>query len=112
MSDVLWSPRAKRDLDEIWDYIAAFNPDAADRLVERIDKRLEACARQPTTGSLAINIYSLLPTELRYFVEADYIIFYLASDESILVARMVHGRRNIPQVFRDEPLDDDYEDVI
>jgi plasmid stabilization system protein ParE len=31
-------PEVRRDLDEIWDFIAADNPEAADRLIgERVD---------------------------------------------------------------------------
>jgi plasmid stabilization system protein ParE len=36
MTGYAFHPGARDDLDEIWDYIAADNPDAADRVITEI----------------------------------------------------------------------------
>jgi toxin ParE1/3/4 len=41
---------ARRDLAEIWDYIAARNPDAADRVLDRIEVECRHLAEMPGMG--------------------------------------------------------------
>lgn len=106
MSDVFRSGAAQRDLDEIWDYIALDNPNAADRLLERIGDRCEEYAGQPEMGSLATEIDPTLSADVRWFPVGNYVVFYLPLNDDIVVVRVLHGRRDIPQVFRDKPLDD------
>jgi toxin ParE1/3/4 len=42
--------QARTDLDAIWDYIAADNPDAADALLQRIGNILRMLAENPRAG--------------------------------------------------------------
>jgi plasmid stabilization system protein ParE len=44
------SDTARADLDEIWDYIARDNIDAADRLIHAIVSRFRMLAIQPEAG--------------------------------------------------------------
>lgn len=46
MTQYAFHPDARDDLDEIWNYIAADNPDAADRVIKEI---LEAIRAVPTS---------------------------------------------------------------
>ena len=41
---------ARRDLEEIWDYIAADSPYNADRVLDEIRKRFELLGRNPYNG--------------------------------------------------------------
>ena len=43
-------PLAETDLEEIWWYIAQYNPDAADRFLEKIEERCSTLANFPQTG--------------------------------------------------------------
>ena len=47
---VLWSLRAEAQLVEIEDYIAADDPDAAQRWIERLRDRMRRAARVPRAG--------------------------------------------------------------
>lgn len=44
--------RAQADLDEIWLYIAADRPDAADRILNRFQAAFELLASEPHLGEL------------------------------------------------------------
>ena len=43
-------PEVRRDLDEIWDFIAADNPAAADRLITEIVDAIDALVPFPGVG--------------------------------------------------------------
>lgn len=57
MSGYVLSADADLDLDEIWDYIAADNIDAADRWIDRLFDAFEALGQTPRI-SLAIRFCS------------------------------------------------------
>ena len=50
MPSLIISPEAEQDLLDIWLYIAADNPDAADRLLEEIDRKCFLLAGNPLLG--------------------------------------------------------------
>jgi plasmid stabilization system protein ParE len=50
MSGFVLHPEAYADLDEIWEYIATDNLDAADRLLEEIYQTLRSIATFPPQG--------------------------------------------------------------
>jgi plasmid stabilization system protein ParE len=50
MSGFVLHPGAFKDLEEIWEFIAADNLGAADRVLEEIYEAIRACPL-PTTGS-------------------------------------------------------------
>lgn len=52
MSDFRLSPQAFRDIDEIWEFIAEDNLDAADRIRDEIFAACEKLAEMPGMGHL------------------------------------------------------------
>ena len=88
---------ARRDLDEIWEYIAADNKPAADRLISKIVSVAKLLARQSGLGTRCEE----LGLGLRRFPVRpyDYVLFYRSTDEGIRVIRVLHGRRDIPTCF-------------
>lgn len=50
MSKFVLHPEAYSDLNEIWEYIAADNLDAADRVLEEIYQAITSLVRFPGTG--------------------------------------------------------------
>ena len=61
MSKFVLHPEARADLDEIWEYIAADNLDAADRVVEEIYNAIGALARFPHQGHTRPDLSSRPP---------------------------------------------------
>jgi toxin ParE1/3/4 len=52
VAELFVSRRAEADLRSIWRYIAYDNPAAADRVVLRIDKKMQLLRRFPAIGAL------------------------------------------------------------
>ena len=51
MNQAKFSPRAERDLDEIFNHLFADNPDAANKIRETILATADLCAQHPELGS-------------------------------------------------------------
>lgn len=83
--------QAEEDLIALWLYIAEDNPEAADRLLNRIDA---ACARIADAPMLGPARPDLAP-EMRIFVVGRYLILYRQTIDGIEVVRVVHGARNL-----------------
>jgi toxin ParE1/3/4 len=99
-SGVGWSPRARKDLSEIYDFIGVQreSPDAARRLVESIRKKAEAYGRQPSMGTLHTDIDSA-QKNIRSFRVKSYLAFYRETPQGIYVLRILHGRRDYRSLF-------------
>ena len=83
--------RARLDLMEIWEYVAADDPEAADRLLDRIDA---TCARIASFPSLGRSRDDLRPG-LRYVPLGHYLILYRASESGVVIVRVLHARRDL-----------------
>jgi len=77
MSGFVLHPAAYQDLDEIWEYIAADNLDAADRLREEIYEAIQSLVPFPHVGHSRPDLTS---RPLRFQTVRDYVIAY-APDE-------------------------------
>jgi toxin ParE1/3/4 len=85
------SSRALIDLQSIVDYISDFNPNAAHRLVNRLEERWELLVTQPRSGVLRGD----LGTGLREVIVGEYLSIYRLDGDDIEIVRVLHGRRNI-----------------
>lgn len=91
----LRTAQAEEDLVEIWLYIAADNPEAADKILNQIDEKCQIIAENPSIGQLRPE----LSQDLRSFPVGSYLILYQEQAESIEIVRIVHGSRNLPDLF-------------
>lgn len=91
----LFSPLAESDLEEIGDYIARDNPARALSFVREIR---EQCAKIAATP-LAAPVRPELGERIRMFVFGNYLIFYTVESDSVRIERILHGARNIPDLF-------------
>ena len=87
---------ADGDLDGIRDYIGQHSPRAANEVLDQLVETLELLANQPELGERRED----LGQNLRAFVVRPYVIFYQPSADGIHVARIVHGARDFPAMFR------------
>lgn len=95
MSRVLFSESAKADLLEAWLFIAEASVDAADGVVDAIHQEAQTLSLQPLMGrgrpELADGLRSW-PTSTRY------ILFYVPSEDGVIVLRVLHHARDIQNV--------------
>ncbi len=94
MGRLIRTAQAEEDLIEIWMYIAADNPVAADKLVDRIDAKCQMLGDRPGLGLARPDI----APDLRYFPVGRYLILYKEIPGGIEVVRVVHGARHLPDI--------------
>ena len=89
------SQRARADLIDIWSYIADDSVTNADAFIDKLYEAIEALGRHPGSGrhrdELAPGIQS--------FPFGRYIIFYRAVTNAIEIVRVLHGARDIENIF-------------
>jgi toxin ParE1/3/4 len=98
MTEPRLSEQAEADLDDLWAYIAANNPDAADRMVDAVLDGSRTHARFPNMGQNRDE----LRTGLRSFIVSPFVVFYRAVDDTIEVLRVLHGARDIARIIEPE----------
>ena len=97
MTRYVLSREAERDLEELWDYIAADNIEAADRLIAKLFDAFECLAQNPRIGHQRqdLTAYSVL-----FWTVGNYLIIYRALRKEVQIVAVVHGARDIPTFLR------------
>jgi toxin ParE1/3/4 len=98
VAELFVSRRAEEELREIWRHIAADNPAAADRLLLRIDGKLQLLRDFPGIGTLRDDIRP----GLRMLVEGYYLLLYEhdAANDAVELVSVIDGRRDLSTVFQ------------
>jgi toxin ParE1/3/4 len=91
MNRISFSELAESDIDDIWIGIALENQEAADRVIDGLDKVLVKLLAFPSMGRAADH----LRAGARAFVYRDYVIVYRPTVYGIAVLRLVHGARSL-----------------
>jgi len=91
MSGFVLHPEAYTDLDDIWEYIAADNLDAADRVREEIYETIRSLVAFPRQGHSRPDLTS---RPLRFHSLRDYVIAYAADEKPLAVIAVLHGHRS------------------
>jgi len=95
MPEITVSKRARQDLIDIWRYIAADNPGAADKLLDTLDDKIDLLVDHPLLGPARPDI----APDLRYLISENYLILYRVLRESVEIVRVLHGARNLKALF-------------
>ena len=95
MAPLRISPRASEDLLEIWSYIADDSEANADGFIDKIYETMELLARQPGLG----HHRDELAPGIQSFPLGRYIIFYRVVNGAIEIVRVLHGARDIENIF-------------
>ena len=88
-------PAAFEDLDDIRDYIARQNPDAADRVILEIFDTIRSLVPLPHQGHRRPDLTS---RPLRFTLVREYLIAYAPEEKPLWIIAVMHGRRN-PRVM-------------
>ncbi len=95
MSGFVFHPGALTELTEIWEYIAADNPAAADRVLEEIQEAIHALVPFPQSGHRRRDLTS---RAIRFQVVRDFLIVYTPDENPLVVLGVLHGWRS-PRVM-------------
>tara|TARA_R110002051_G_scaffold13808_7_gene45668 strand:+ start:15648 stop:15956 length:309 start_codon:yes stop_codon:yes gene_type:complete len=97
LKSFLLSNDADADLDEIFDYTEVkhgFNQ--AVKYLSDLDNLFEQLVKNPNLGKERKEIKG----GIHSIVEHEHIIFYEIHKDYILIARVLHGRRDIPKFIK------------
>lgn len=97
---ILYAAESRRDLDEIWDYIAynLQNVSAAERIVNRIMNDVNHLENHAEMGALLSSIVNV-ESDYRFLVTGNYLTFYRVSGNDVYVDRILYARRDYLRVL-------------
>ena len=90
MAALIWTVPALSDLDRIADYIALEDPEAAERVVQRVFRHIEQLAEQPESGSKPVELRGL---PYRQIVEPPCRIFYRYDGKRVIIFHVIRGEK-------------------
>ena len=91
MSGFVVHPAASLEINEIWEFIAADNLDAADRILDELRESIKKLVDFPEMG---FRREELTSKPLRFFPVRDFLIAYAPEKKPLLVVAVLHTRRN------------------
>lgn len=91
---VIWTAKAERQLDQIFEYIATDSELYAYRLVNQIINRAESLAQFPKKGQ---EVPEYQREDIRQVIVKPYRVVYLLKDQTVEILSIVHGRQLMPE---------------
>jgi toxin ParE1/3/4 len=92
---VVLSAMAEEDLLAAWNFLAQDNFDAADALMDRVAAIARKLAEWPELGQARPE----LAQDLRSFPADTHMVYYRVRADSVEIARVLHGRRDVDAIF-------------
>ena len=91
-----FSPRARDDLSDIWDFTAArWGPAQAERYLRQIQAAAAAVAADPLVGTSAEGIRP----GYRKYPSGSHFLFYRPVEDRVEIIRILHARMDVPRHF-------------
>ena len=91
---LFWTETARNDLEAIRRYIAADNPTAASRWIDRLRRRVRNALPSPLAGRM---VPESMREDIRELVEGNYRIVYQVFEERLVVLTVFEGHRLFPE---------------
>ncbi len=91
------SETARADVKEIWSYIAEYNTGSATDVIRDLARKFDLLEANPKLGREQDGLL----VEMRLFPYKNYNIYYFPIEGGVEIYRVLHGRRNIEEVFED-----------
>jgi plasmid stabilization system protein ParE len=87
------SVAADLDLNQIWEYIASDNIDAADRWIAKLFNAFESLAQTPGAGHTRGDLTAL---PILFWPVGAYLVLYRVTNREIEIIAVTQGSRDIP----------------
>ncbi len=104
MARTVVSPRADRDVDEQFAYIARDSRHAAVRFLAAAEETFDQLAKMPELGGQfdvrISHLAGLRVWQIKGFEK--YLVFYCPIEQGVEIIRVLHGARDIAAVFEAE----------
>ena len=89
---VSFSKKAEQDLEEIWSFIAADNPEDATKFVLNLEEQVESLGRSPERCPL-IPENAVLRGKYRHLIYHDYRSIFRVRGKNVYIIRIVISAR-------------------
>jgi toxin ParE1/3/4 len=90
-----WTPKASKQLETIYNYIADDSLPAAETLVEQIYAAIKVLEVYPECGRSG----RIQGTRELVVTNSPYIVFYRIRRDSVHILAIIHGARKLPKRF-------------
>lgn len=90
---VIWTEKAEKQIDQIFEYIATDSSLYAHRTVGQIIEEAESIPPHPRKGR---KVPEYEREDIREVFHHPYRIIYLLKDETIVILSVIHGARLLP----------------
>ena len=103
MKGFVLTPRAKQDVNDLWDYIAGDNVEGADRVLDALETAMAKLAKNPGIGHWR---EELTDKRHRFFLVFSYLIVYRHETKPLQIIRVLHAARDVQNILGlapDEP---------
>lgn len=99
MVQVIYSARARADMNDIWREIALDGGEAlADKKIDRIDRRAAMLSRHPHMGLARPEIAD----DARSLLVERWLVLYRVDTDAVRIMRVVDGARDLRRISVDE----------
>lgn len=92
---ILITPLAEQDFIDIWGYIFLENEIVANKIVEELHKKISYLSEFPFFGVEKPEVYE----NLRLITYKRFNIYYLVKKNQVEIIRILHGSREIKELF-------------
>ena len=93
MKEYVLSTGAELDLDEIWEYIAQDNIEAADRWVGKLFDAFDSLAANPGIGHRREDLTAF---PVLFWPVGAYLVLYRVGEELVEIVAVTQGARDVP----------------
>jgi toxin ParE1/3/4 len=90
--NVRWTHRALADLDRAYEYVAWENPEAADQLLDRIQKAAQILVRHPAVGRSG----RIEGTSELVIAVTPFVVPYRIRRGAVELLAVIHGSHKLP----------------
>ena len=91
---IIWSPLAAERLEKIYEFIAQDNTSAAQKMVNRIIKKIDTLSKNPERGR---KIPELNREEIREVFEGEYRIIYRIENKRVSILSIKNFKQILPK---------------
>jgi toxin ParE1/3/4 len=97
---IVWSPDARADLSEIWNYYAKVaSRQIADKIAREIGEVCRLLEDHPFAGRARDEVRS----GLRSIAARPHVVFYRVNNDVPEIVRILDGRRDLDEIFAESP---------
>lgn len=100
MNNVILSPEAERDLDEVYTHVieSSFDIDVAEELYQKITTSIGYLADHALMGQELASVIDV-DCNYRFLVSEKHYVFYRVNGTNIYIDRILHTRRNFMRIL-------------